>query len=246
MLKSARHEHGEANLARHVTSQTAVPPVISPPAAIEVSADNAYLTKIFKELAAIKLTLLDKEVELAKAKGSEVRPEVDGLRRSLLSHNNALFKLQGEKGALQLLSERLLLEKEELAKQREGLAKELERRKRGAQEVADNPQQEVESAVVGMEMDEEDRIDEQEAVALDLGPWVNAAVKSFAQVCALLLRTVESKLTYCRLPIAILTAMRFQCLRMVKALKVHHHVFEYLGPQTSSLAIPTDAVKKTA
>ncbi len=91
--------------------------------------DYAYLSKLQTELSSNKATLLEKEVELARLKGVDTNPELDALRQTLLGHNTQLTTLEAEAKSLESTISHLRSERDELAKQRATIQREVDMRR---------------------------------------------------------------------------------------------------------------------
>lgn len=102
--------------------------------------DYAQLSRLQAELAAAKATLLERELELGKAHGGHATERGDEIRASLLTSGTALASMQSEVKALHSVISHIRIERDNLARQRDTLSRELEARRVLRDTVNETPQ----------------------------------------------------------------------------------------------------------
>lgn len=134
--------------------------------------DYANLVKLQAELASAKATLLERELELAR------QQEKDGqggdnteLRQVLLTHTTSLHAVQSEVKTLHMLIAHLRTERDNLSRQRDTLAREIEARRTLRNTAGETPTPALNSRASGSER-----------ALLELRGIVDGAIKSWEQV----------------------------------------------------------------
>lgn len=133
--------------------------------------DYANLAKLQSELASAKATLLEREMELARVQGEEPTGDNDDVRRLLLTHATSLQTAQSEVKVLHSAISHIRMERDNLARQRDILTREVEAR-RSLQD-ATNGSPPTSATATGVER-----------ALLELRGLVDNTIKSWEQVSA--------------------------------------------------------------